>query len=233
LNSNTAEMTKASWQRWGAALGIMAVALSAASVVATIVIGKVTKGRTYSDVREIPHRHVGLVLGCSKQLSDGRPNLFFRNRMIAAAELYRAGKVDYLLVSGDNHVRAYDEATDMRNALIQSGVPPERIYCDFAGFRTLDSVVRSKEVFGQKEVTIISQEFHNQRAIFIAAHCGLDAIGFNAPEVNAYDSFKTRCREQLAKVSTLVDVLVLRRRPRFLGEKVAIGAAPQSSVIAY
>jgi SanA protein len=188
-----------------------------------------SQGRTYSDIRDIPHRHVGLVLGCSKQLPDGRPNLFFRNRVIAAAELYRAGKVDYLLVSGDNHVRAYDEATDMKYALIQSGVPPERIYCDFAGFRTLDSVVRAKEVFGQTEVTIISQEFHNQRAIFIASHRGLDAIGFNAPEVDVYNSFKTRCREKLARVATLVDVLALHRQPRFLGERVAIESAPQSS----
>lgn len=233
LNSNTADMTKTSWQRWGSIFAITVVALSAASITATVVIGKAARGRTYSDIRDIPHRRVGLVLGCSRQLSDGRPNLFFRNRIGAAAELYRAGKVDYLLVSGDNHIHAYDEATDMKNALIQSGVPPEKIHCDFAGFRTLDSVVRAKEVFGQKDVTIISQEFHNERAIFIASHRGLDAIGFNAPEVNAYDSFKTRCREKLARVATLVDVFVLHRKSRFLGEQVAIGAAPQPNVIGH
>jgi len=92
------------------------------------------------------------------------PNPFSEKRVAAAAELYRSGKIDYLLVSGDNHVRTYDEATDMKEALTQAGVPPEKIYCDFAGFRTLDSVVRAKEVFGETEITIVSQEFHNRRA---------------------------------------------------------------------
>jgi len=200
-----------------------AVVLVLVTTGATVLIGRAAQGRTYSDVSVIPHRHVGLVLGCSKRLPDGRMNLFFHKRIQAAAELYRAGKVDYLLVSGDNHIHAYDEATDMKNSLIEAGVSPEKIYCDFAGFRTLDSVVRAKEVFGQTEITIISQDFHNRRAIFIAAHRGLDAIGFDAAEVDAYNSFKTRCREQLAKLATVADVFVLRRQPRFLGPKLPIG----------
>lgn len=202
---------------------LMPVLLALATIGATVLIGRAAQGRTYSDVSLIPHRHVGLVLGCSKRLPDGRINLFFYKRIQAAAELYRAGKVDYLLVSGDNHIRAYDEATDMKNSLIEAGVPPEKIYCDFAGFRTLDSVVRAKDVFGQAEITIVSQDFHNRRAIFIAAHRGLDAIGFDAAEVDAYNSFKTRCREQLAKLETVVDVFLLNRQPRFLGTKVPVG----------
>jgi SanA protein len=190
---------------------------------ATSLIDWSASGRTYSDVRLIPHRRVGLVLGCVKFLPGGWPNPFFSYRIEAAAELYRAGKVDYLLVSGDNHVRSYDEAKDMKASLMEAGVPSEKIYCDYAGFRTLDSVVRAREVFGQAEITIVSQEFHNRRAIFIAHHRGLDAIGFNAADVDAYDSFKTRCREQLARVNTLLDVFLFRRQPKFLGPKVTLG----------
>ncbi len=195
---------------------------------ASALINWSARGRTYSDVHLIPHRPVGLMLGCSKIMPDGGTNQFFRNRVAAAAELYRAGKVDYLLVSGDNHIHAYDEAKDMKNSLNELGVPREKIYCDYAGFRTLDSVVRAHDVFGQTQITIISQEFHNRRAIFIARHHGMDAIGFNAAEVDAYDSFKTHCREQLAKVNTMLDIFLFRRRPKFLGPKVPIGTTPQA-----
>jgi SanA protein len=205
----------------------LAVAASVISAVATFAanraVAKAAKGRTYSDLAAIPHRQVGLVLGCQKYSSGNRPNLFFQNRIAAAVELYRGGKVDYLLVSGDNHTRGYDETTDLRNALIEQGVPADKIYADYAGFRTLDSVVRAKEVFGQTEVTIISQQFHNQRAIFIANHRGLDAIAFNAPDVDSYESFGTRVREQFARVKAVLDIYVLNKQPHFLGEKVTIG----------
>jgi SanA protein len=103
-------------------------------------------------------------------------------------------------------------------------VPAERIYCDYAGLHTLDSIVRVREIFGQSAVTIVSQEFHNQRAIFIAEHRGIDAIGFNAPEVDAYYSFQTKCRELIARASMLLDLFVFRREPKHLGEKVVIPA---------
>jgi SanA protein len=183
------------------------------------------KGRTYSDVAAIPARKVGLVLGCGSKLADGRRNLFFEYRVRAAAELFHAGKVRYLIVSGDNHIRTYDEATDMRDALVRLGVPAERIQCDYAGFRTFDSVVRAKEVFCETELVVISQRFHNERAIFIAQHKGLDLIGFNAREVGGHDGFVIWCRELLARVRTVLDVYVLPTRPHFLGPKIQIGLA--------
>ena len=188
-------------------------------------VKRAARGRTYADVNAIPHRHVGVVLGCMKMLSHNRPNLFFNNRIRAAAALFHAGKVDYLLVSGDNHRLGVDEPHDMREALAQAGVPTNRIVCDYAGFRTLDSVVRAREVFGQTEVTFISQRFHNQRAIFLAAHRGVDAIGFNAADVDACNSFRTNCHEQLARCKAVLDVYVLRKKPKFLGPKVTIGQA--------
>jgi SanA protein len=191
---------------------------------ASLFVSKAARGRTYSDFDAIPARRVGLVLGCSRLLPDGRRNTFFDNRIRAAAGLIHAGKVDYLVVSGDNHVRGYDEPQDMKDSLVQSGVPAARIYCDYAGFRTLDSIVRVREVFGQTAITVISQEFHNERAICIARYRGVDAIGFNAPEVDAYNSFKTKCRELIARANMLLDLFVFRRAPRFLGDKVSIPA---------
>src|SRR6266849_6679118 len=146
---------------------LMAVFIVAAGTfAANTVVTVAAKGKTYSDVRMIPHRRVGLVLGCPKRVWDGRLNLFFLARAQAAAELYQQGKVDYLLVSGDNGTPSDDEPADLKAALSSRGVPGEKIYLDYAGFRTLDSVIRAKEVFGQIEITIISQEFQDQRAIF-------------------------------------------------------------------
>ena len=190
---------------------------------ATLVVERAARGRTWSDAAAIPARRVGLVLGCARVLGTYR-NPFFDTRIAAAARLFHAGKVEYLVVSGDNHVRGYDEPQDMKDALVQAGVPPARVYCDYAGFRTLDSIVRVREIFGQRAITVVSQEFHNQRAIFIAGQRGVDAIGFNAPDVNAYDSFKIKCREVAARANMLVDLFVLRREPRFLGKRVRLPA---------
>ena len=111
----------------------------------------------------------------------------------------------------------------MKRELMDAGVPADRIYCDYAGFRTLDSVVRVMEVFGQNRVTIISQKFHNQRAIYIARHEGIDAIGFNARDVDTYNSLRTRVREQFARVKTVLDVCLLKTRPKFTGSQIWIG----------
>lgn len=211
------------------------IATMAASllVIATMGAGSLirasAKGRTYSDVTLIPARKTAVVLGCSHQLSNGRGNLFFAYRVAAAATLFKAGKVRYLIVSGDNHVAGYDEATDMKHALVDAGVPEDRIYCDFAGFRTLDSIVRAKEVFGQTNITVVSQEFHNQRALYIARHREVDAIGFNARDVDAYHSFRTTLREQFARVKTVLDMSMLRAHPRFLGPRIDIGVSARPS----
>jgi SanA protein len=205
------------------ALGLLLAFCAICLLAADIIVARAAKDKTYSDVSSIPRRRVGLVLGCPKRVFGGWNNPYFENRIAAAAELYRHGKVDYLVVSGDNHVQSYDEPTDMKNALVERGVPGDRIYLDYAGFRTLDSVVRVSEIFGQDTVTIISQKFHNERAIFIANHHGIDAIGFDAGEVALRYGLKTMCREQFAKVKAVLDVYVLHKQPHFLGQKIIIG----------
>ncbi|MFN8115695.1 MAG: ElyC/SanA/YdcF family protein [Bacteroidia bacterium] len=182
-----------------------------------------TKKQIYTDVNSIPTRKVGLVLGASKRTSRGTNNLYFTYRIQAAFELFKAKKVQYLLLSGDNHVKGYDEPSDMKEALIALGVPDSCIVLDYAGFRTLDSVVRSNEVFGEDSITIISQEFHNQRALFIANKNNINAIGFNSKEVNKNYSFKTRIREYFARVKCVLDIYILYTSPKFLGDKIKIG----------
>ena len=206
---------------WAAATVIVLGSLLTAS---TIFIGYETDGLTYSDISAIPHRKVGIILGCPKKFSGGRLNPFFSSRISAAAALFRAGKVDYLLASGDNYSRGCVETVSMREALISEGIPREKIYCDYKGLRTLDSVVRANEIFGQKDLVIISQDFHNRRAIFIARHRGINAIGFNADEVSAYDGLLTRCRELFASALAILDVYIFNTEPRFSGEQALTGS---------
>ena len=129
--------------------------------------------------------------------------------------MYRAAKVKRLLVSGDNHVKGYDEPTDMKEALIAAGVPGETITLDYAGFRTLDSVVRARRVFGVRDVVIISERFHVQRALFLADRCGLSAVAFAAPDPARQWMLKVAPREQLACVKAVLDAYLLRTRPKF------------------
>lgn len=183
-----------------------------------------TQSQLYSNIENIPKRKVGLVLGASQKTARGTTNLYFTYRIQAAFQLYKAGKVKYLLLSGDNHIKGYDEPSDMRNALLALGVPDSCIVLDYAGFRTLDSVVRCDEVFGEDSIIVISQKFHNQRALFIANKSNFNAIGFNAQEVNKNYSFRTRLREYFARVKCVLDIYVLHTSPKFLGKKIKIGS---------
>ena len=183
---------------------------------------KSTGSQLYSEVDKIPANDVAILLGASKTLPNGRENLFLKYRILAAAELFKAGKIKHIIVSGDNHKKEYDEATDMRDALISQGIPDSCITLDYAGFRTLDSMVRCLKVFGQKKVTVISQEFHNQRAVFIANYYQMDAVAFNAKDVPDAFSLKTRIREYFAKFKAVLDLHVLHTQPKFLGEEVKI-----------
>jgi SanA protein len=175
------------------------------------------------EMAALPHKRVGLVLGCSPVLRSGVPNLYFQNRIMAAAALFRAQKVDYLLVSGDNHVVTYDEPTAMKSALVRLGVPEDRIVLDYAGFSTLDSIVRAKKVFGLSEFCVVTQREHALRAIYIAKSNGIEAVAFPAVDVPMLSGLRTTMRESLARVRTLLDVHVLGRKPHFLGPRIEIG----------
>ena len=180
-----------------------------------------TKNFVSYDIQKLPNEKVGLLLGTSKILKSGWKNLYFFNRIDAAEQLYKSGKIKYILISGDNSTKDYSEPEDMQAELLKRGIPADKIVLDFAGFRTLDSVVRAKEIFGQNEVIFVSQKFHNERAVFLAQKFGIKAYGFNAQDVNKYAGFKTNAREKLARAKVFVDFL-LGVEPKFGGEKVEI-----------
>ncbi|MBO6050659.1 MAG: YdcF family protein [Bacteroidales bacterium] len=207
-------------------LWVIGIGLALAVLLVLICNGMVKKsvqGRMYENVCEIPYRSVGLVLGTSPVRSNGTPNFYYRYRMEAAAQLYFANKISYIIVSGDNHIHDYNEPECMRQSLVSMGVPDSVIYLDYAGFRTFDSMVRCKEVFGQDSVTVISQYWHNERALYIAEHAGLDAIAFNATDVQVKHAYlKNHLRELLAKVKVVLDV-TFHKQPKFLGEPVKVG----------
>lgn len=179
------------------------------------------KTNMYSSVTNVPAKKVGLLLGTSKYLSDSMVNLYYQYRIDATVALYKAGKIQYVLISGDNSRKEYSEPEMMQADLIAAGIPAERIFLDFAGFRTLDSIVRCKLVFGEDDILIISQPFHNERALFIADKKDIKAVAFNARDVSANYGFKTQMREKLARIKLLLDIAI-DKQPKFLGEQVKI-----------
>ncbi len=190
-------------------------------LISNLVVEKSTNKKVFCSTTEIPHNKVGLLLGTSKKLPNGNINLYYQYRLEAACKLFKEGKIDFVLVSGDNSTKYYNEPMTIKNDLIKMGIPAHKIFLDYAGFRTLDSVIRCKEIFGQEDITIISQKFHNERAIFIASQKGINAIGFNAKDVTIRYGIKTLLRERFARVKMMLD-LISSKKPKFLGEKIEI-----------
>ena len=185
------------------------------------IITNTAKGKLFTDVAAIPFNKVGLLLGTSKHLGNGVANPYFTYRIKAAASLLKAGKIKYLVISGDNSHKEYNEPEDMRKDLMAAGIDSSVIFLDYAGFRTFDSMVRLKEIFGQDSVTIISQQFHNERALYIAQREGITAIAFNAAGISGPMGIRVQLREKLARVKVFVDYW-FGKKPKFLGEKVPV-----------
>ncbi len=173
----------------------------------------------------VPPADVALVLGTSPHVAGQRRNLYFEYRLDAAAQLQKAGKVKYLLVSGDNRERDYDEPTAMRDGLIARGVPADAIYRDFAGIRTLDSVLRARDVFAQSRYVVVSQGFHNHRAIWLARQNGIEAYGFDARDVPFEDAPQVRFRQYLSAARAIYDVLT-GSAAQHNGPRIEIGSVP-------
>lgn len=202
---------------------IAAAVIAAVPFACDLAVG--ASATVHARATDVPHHRVALVLGTAPTVAGGRPNLYYRYRLEAAAELWRAGAVDGFLVSGDNGTTEYDEPTAMRENLAALGVPRRAITCDYAGFRTLDSVVRAKEVFGLDAVVVVSQAFHAERAVFLAQRHGLEAVGFAARTPSSRRTrAKNRAREVMARTLAVWDVIV-GTEPRYLGPPVAVGTA--------
>jgi len=173
-------------------------------------------GRIFCDVESIPAREYGLLPGTSRLVHGKYPNTYFYNRIHAAAALYRAGKIRKIIVSGDNGRMDYNETGDMKRELVAEGVAPDDVLSDYAGFRTLDSIVRARNLFGASEITVISQRFHCERAIYLASENGIDAIGFVADEVAPRSiRVKLAVREVFARALAVIDAEILKTKPHF------------------
>lgn len=192
-----------------------------AVILADLWVSWVSAGRTYSDTTDLPYFEVGLVLGTSRYAVGGGENSYFTERMLAAQEAYHTGKVNHLLLSGDNRHRSYNEPLEMQKALLGYFVPIEAITLDYAGFRTYDSVIRAQKVFQLQRMVVISQQFHNERAIAIGRANGLEIIGLNAADLPIGMGLRLQFRELGARLKLVFD-LIGGTKPKFLGQPIEI-----------
>ena len=203
-------------RRWGV---ITTGSIFLAVLACNVWVIQSTQSRVFSDSHLIPHNKVALVLGTSSRLMNGNPNPFFVNRMARAAELYKLKKVEHFILSGDNQTRYYNEPETMRGALIALGVPDSTITLDYAGLRTFDSIVRSREIFGQDSLTIITQPFHSYRALFISDRMHINAVAVVADEPRTEKGLLVYFREYFARTKAVMDLYLLNTAPKHLGEK--------------
>ena len=192
--------------------GILLSVLAIVTIIAScnMIVIHYSKDRLYDNVKDIPYKEVGLLLGTSPRTKDGHANIYYTYRVEAAVKLYKAKKIGRILISGDGREKNYDEPKYIRRDLIKRGIPANKIILDRKGLRTFDSVIRAKEVYGYSEFTVISQKFHNERAVFLAGHNDMDAIGFNAkdaPNQKGKSAKRMRIRELLAKVKIFTDLI--------------------------
>lgn len=167
-----------------------------------------TKGNIYNSLEDLPYNEVGLVLGTSNRNKNGGENKFFKERMITAAKLLNAGKIDRLIVSGDNRSKYYNEPVMMQSALIELGVPKDKIMIDAGGFRTIESIKNAKHEFGLSKLTIITQGFHGYRALFISNYYNLDAQVMRTKKLPLDESGNVRLREFFARIKAYTDLYV-------------------------
>lgn len=210
------------WKRLIISLFVIATALMLTAIALDRWISWKTAPYIYEEVQQLPDRQVGVVLGTAKYYRTGVINQYYRYRMQGAINAYNSGKVKYLLLSGDNALQSYNEPMTMRRDLIAAGVAPSDIVLDYAGFRTLDSIVRTRKVFDANDFIIITQRFHCERALFIALHMGIQAQCFAVPSPK--NMLSVRVREIFARLGALNDLYILKREPRFLGPLIPISA---------
>ncbi|WP_353176774.1 ElyC/SanA/YdcF family protein [Salinisphaera sp. T5B8] len=219
----------------GVARRIVKLALSATGCVLLLItaanawVVSATRELIVDDMGRLGVHDVGVVLGTSPFTRYGNRNLLFTHRMMAAAELYAAGHVRHLLLSGANPDRTYNEPRKMYQALRRLGVPDHALTFDFAGFRTLDSVVRAQRVFGLDRFVIISQRYHDYRALFIARYNGAEAVAYIRPQEDRRQPLRAETREYLARFKAVIDLFLLSKGPRFLGPQRRIVIEPATT----
>lgn len=181
-----------------------------------------TSDKVYTNADSLPANDVAVVLGTSHKLTSGKPNPFFEYRIKTAVALYKSGKAKHFIVSGDNRTVQYNEPIAMKKALVKNGVPDSVITLDYAGLRTLDTIVRCKEIFGQDTITIITQPFHCYRAIFISNYYNMNAVAVMTEDPDSNSGIRVYVREYFARAMAVLDLYVFKTSPRHLGDKEPI-----------
>jgi SanA protein len=208
-------------QKWLCVIYGLPTVLLVLVILANWEINANARGKLFSTSDTCPAVDVALIPGTSKYRNNGKENLFFKYRIAAAVQLYMTGKIRSIIVSGDNSSAAYNEPLLMKEDLVAKGIPAKNIYLDYAGFDTWDSMERALRIFGQHKVIVISQQFHNERAIYIGESLGMTVYGFNAKDVESYGGFKTLLREKFARLKVFWN-LFWGHSSNTSGEKVLI-----------
>lgn len=207
------------------ALGIgLVLLLLAPALIVRVQAGGMRSG----DPKAFEHHQVALVLGAGL-IGSGRPSPFLADRLNGAIELYKLGKVDGLLMSGDNHTAGYDEPSGMRAYAIARGVPAAAITLDYAGFDTYDSCMRARKVFGVSSAIVVTQSYHTARAVFLCNEAGIDTAGLGMPDWGRYPTTmvaRYQVRELLASGKAVWDADISHRSPRFLGKTETLHLDP-------
>lgn len=195
-------------------LTCVAVAFVLASLISTcyVIVSTNASDRIFDNIKDIPHNKVGLLLATSPITPGGAHNFYFENRIKAADELYKAGKIDFIIASGGDYTKSQtngcDEPRAILDSLVACGIPADRVILDYEGTRTLNSIAKAKEGYGLDSITLISQKYHNERAIYLADKYGIKAVGYNAvPSPIRRNRIKNTLREYLARVKMFIDNL--------------------------
>ncbi|MDP0588774.1 MAG: ElyC/SanA/YdcF family protein [Candidatus Endonucleobacter bathymodioli] len=205
-------------------LAVIAICVLLFVAIANILVTSTTDTYLYSDVKTIPHNKVAILLGTSKYARNGGLNDHYRLRINAAYELFSEGKIDYILISGSRTLY-YDEPSTIRSDLLQMGIPSNIMYRDYGGFRTIDSIIRAKNIFGLTQFTIISQGYHNNRALYIALNQGINAIAFNAGS-GSNSNIKNKVREIMARVLAIIELHIMPIKTKQIPPTIHIGSTP-------
>lgn len=203
---------------------VTALLLPVAAILPRVYAVIEARHRIYT-VKNVPAHRVAIIFG-AQVYPDGRLSDMLADRVATGAALYRAGKADVLLMTGDNHVASYNEPEAMRRYALKLGVPDDAIVPDYAGFRTYDSCYRARDIFRVDSAILVTQRFHLDRALLTCRRLGVEAVGVAADAVrpegyNRRDLAFSQMREFPATAVTALDLL-LHRRPRYLGEPLPI-----------
>ncbi len=191
------------------------------------IVDQKSEGNIYTQVDHLPEKQVALVLG-ALVYSDGHLSDMFADRVQTGLELYQAGRVKKILVSGDHGRKGYDEVNAAKKNLLDAGVREEDIFLDHAGFDTYDSLYRARDVFQAESLIIVSQEFHLPRAVYIAQSLGIDAVGMKADKQDYAGTQRNELREYFARVKAVKDVL-FQVGPKFGGEVIPLSGDGRGS----